>query len=196
MNVRRTLYRSGVPVALVFAAFTACERPDTAPLSLDPSSMTAAHAQQEKLTNDPEIARWLAGLKRATARFHDIDAAAAAGWGARITECMELPGAGAMGYHFANDTLIDGLPQQFAPELLVYEPTKNGGLRLVAVEYIVPYAAWEGATPPSLHGIDFHRNHAFGLWVLHAWVWKHNPEGMFEDWNPRASCQFANSTDR
>jgi AAA ATPase domain len=27
------------------------------------------------------------------------------------------------------------------------------------------------------------------VWVLHAWVWKKNPTGMFEDYNPRvAAC--------
>jgi hypothetical protein len=23
---------------------------------------------------------------------------------------------------------------------------------------------------------------------LHAWIWKHNPDGLFEDWNPDVSC--------
>jgi len=25
-------------------------------------------------------------------------------------------------------------------------------------------------------------------YILHAWVWKNNPSGMFEDWNPAVSC--------
>lgn len=28
-------------------------------------------------------------------------------------------------------------------------------------------------------------------WLLHVWVWKHNPNGMFEDWNPNVSCEHA-----
>jgi hypothetical protein len=96
-----------------------------------------------------------------------------------------------MGFHYGNPDLIDDTPQQFKPELLVYEPQKNGRLRLVAVEYIVPFDAWTSEEPPSLHGIAFHRNEAFGLWVLHAWIWKYNPDGIFADWNPRASCRYA-----
>jgi hypothetical protein len=26
---------------------------------------------------------------------------------------------------------------------------------------------------------------------LHVWVWKHNPSGMFEDWNPTVNCDHA-----
>ena len=29
---------------------------------------------------------------------------------------------------------------------------------------------------------------AVGFWLQHAWVWKHNPAGMFADWNPEVSC--------
>ncbi|HET9983962.1 MAG TPA: hypothetical protein VFQ38_10260 [Longimicrobiales bacterium] len=138
------------------------------------------------------MSRWLAGLRGATAKFHAIEAATAAGWSAQITGCMEMPGTGGMGFHYGNTGLIDGVPEQFAPELLVYAPQKNGRLELVAVEYIVPYTAVpRDAEAPSLHGVPLHHNDAFGLWVLHAWVWKHNPAGMFEDWNPDVSCAFA-----
>jgi hypothetical protein len=26
------------------------------------------------------------------------------------------------------------------------------------------------------------------VYVLHAWIFEHNPAGMFEDWNPRVVC--------
>jgi hypothetical protein len=29
---------------------------------------------------------------------------------------------------------------------------------------------------------------AVGFWIMHAWVWGHNPAGMFEDWNPEVTC--------
>ena len=29
------------------------------------------------------------------------------------------------------------------------------------------------------------------FYELHAWIWEHNPRGMFEDWNPRVSCAGA-----
>jgi hypothetical protein len=25
-------------------------------------------------------------------------------------------------------------------------------------------------------------------YVVHAWIWRHNPSGMFADWNPNVKC--------
>ncbi len=41
-----------------------------------------------------------------------------------------------------------------------------------------------GGRPPTLFGVSFHRHPSLPLWVLHAWVWKDNPAGVFADWNP------------
>jgi hypothetical protein len=43
------------------------------------------------------------------------------------------------------------------------------------------------AEPPRLFGQDFHHNNALSLWALHAWIWRHNPLGMFADYNPRVA---------
>jgi hypothetical protein len=62
------------------------------------------------------------------------------------------------------------------------------------VEFIVPAAAWDGAgntEPPMVLGHPLHLNAALGVYVLHAWIWKHNPGGMFNDWNPKVSCSTA-----
>ena len=76
------------------------------------------------------------------------------------------------------------------PELLLYEPEKNGRLRLVAVEYIIPYTFHSrDAAPPELFGQKFIQNDVFQLWGLHAWVWKENPSGIFANWNPRVNCE-------
>jgi hypothetical protein len=32
--------------------------------------------------------------------------------------------------------------------------------------------------------MDFHRHPVLPLWVLHTWLWKDNPAGVFADWNP------------
>jgi hypothetical protein len=135
----------------------------------------------------------LAALRRATAPFHQFKTATAAGWSAKITDCMTDP-AGGMGFHYGNPALIDGSVQVESPELLLYEPDKNGGLSLVAVEYIIPYTAHSrAAAPPVLFGQKFQPNDLFQLWGLHAWVWKDNPSGMFANWNPRVTCQYASS---
>jgi hypothetical protein len=99
-----------------------------------------------------------------------------------------------MGIHYANGALLDGIIDPATPEALVYEPESNGKLRLVAVEYIVTVGAWGPGPAPSLFGHEFEliqEPNRYGLpdfYELHAWLWKHNPSGMFEDWNPRVVC--------
>jgi hypothetical protein len=165
-----------------------------------PSEATA-HIQPQAVPNQEsgvaegeELApfrRDLAALRRVTAPFHNFEKAVAAGWSAQITPCMTDPaGAGGMGFHYGNTALIDGTVRVEEPELLLYEPELNGRLRLVAVEYIIPYTARSrSATPPVLFGQQFKQNDTFQLWGLHVWVWKENPSGLFADWNPRVSCR-------
>jgi hypothetical protein len=133
----------------------------------------------------------LATLRRVTAPFHSFSKAAAAGWSTKITDCMTDPnGAGGMGFHYGNTDLINGTVSVDKPELLLYEPEKNGRLRLVAVEYIIPYSFHSrDAAPPVLFGQEFKQNDTFQLWGLHAWVWKENPSGMFANWNPKVTCE-------
>ena len=138
----------------------------------------------------------LATLRRVTASFHDFDKAVAAGWSAQITPCMESS-EGGMGFHYGNAALIDGTARVDQPELLLYEPEGNGKLRLVAVEYIIPYTAHSrDAPPPMLFGQPFIQNDVFQLWGLHAWVWKNNPSGIFANWNPQVNCANATAVSR
>ncbi|HEY0969491.1 MAG TPA: hypothetical protein VGE02_00800 [Gemmatimonadales bacterium] len=163
-----------VSILLLAATVAACDD--------DPSSPPAT---DESLTRD------LAALTRVTTPFHQIEAAGGAGWSARITGCMSHPGAGGMGFHYGNPEIIDGAVAVEEPELLVYEPQPDGSMQLVAVEYIVPIDAWSSKQPPRLFGRDFKVNEEFQVWALHVWLWKHNPAGLFADWNPLASCDAA-----
>ena len=125
----------------------------------------------------------LAALRHATARFHDVDRAVAAGY-APLLACFDKPGVGGMGQHYAKGSLIDGTVTATKPQALVYE-VDGDELNLVAVEYIIPYAFVPAtAEAPRLFGQNFHHNDALGLWALHAWIWRHNPLGMFADYNP------------
>jgi hypothetical protein len=144
----------------------------------------------------------LAQLRRMTARFHDVDAARAAGYelgwvngsGVRIiTGCVSNPTAGAMGYHYFNAELMSDLTTDpLRPEVLVYAPGDDGKLNLVAAEWVVrgPNSNPPGvSSPPSVLGMPMHiLVPAVGFYVMHAWVWKPNPSGMFSDWNPDVSC--------
>ncbi len=155
--------------------------PTEATVQLQPQVL-ASSAPSASVSQD------LATLRQVTASFHNFANAAAAGWSAQITPCMASP-AGGMGFHYGNVALIDGTARVDQPELLLYEPESNGQLRLVAVEYIIPYTLRSrDATPPVLFGREFKQNDTFQLWALHAWVWKDNPSGIFADWNPLVTC--------
>jgi hypothetical protein len=134
----------------------------------------------------------LAAVRAATARFHDTKTAQAAGYVkvAGLDYCFNNPGVGGMGFHLINTSLLDTQLDALHPEAMVYAPGDDGELQLVAVEYIVPAAAWDlGHTQlPSVLGQNLHLNAALGVYILHAWIWKHNPSGIFQDWNPKVSC--------
>ncbi len=127
----------------------------------------------------------LAAVRAATAAYHDLGAAQAADY-VSFLDCFDLPGVGGMGQHYVQLSSLDGNVDALAPEALVYE-VRDSGLRLVAVEYVVPFGAWGGSEPPTLFGQMFHANDALGVWALHAWIWRPNPLGMFADFNPNVS---------
>jgi len=154
----------------------------------DATSWTPRRADD---TPGAEVSKELTALRRAMVKFHSLESAKAAGWSTEITGCMSDAKAGGMGYHYGNPKLIDGSVRADEPELLLYAPEKDGGMRLSAVEYIVPLGAWTAAKPPRLFDHYFAVNSTFGVWALHAWAWENNPSGMFADWNPRVSCDDA-----
>lgn len=175
------------------ALLAACSGDPTAATSA--SELQARAAATDDASFGAAVNRDLATLRRATAPFHQFSTAQDAGWSTKITSCMTDPGgAGGMGFHYGNTSLINGTASVDKPQLLLYEPEKNGDLRLVAVEYIIPYS-FHGReeAPPVLFGRPFKQVDAFQVWGLHAWVWKHNTSGMFADWNPAVNCD--NTTD-
>jgi hypothetical protein len=85
---------------------------------------------------DGEQEAGLASVRRATAAFHDLDQAVAAGYGNPTGGVCEHSAAGAMGVHSANSALVrDPAIVTDTPEVLLYLPTPEGGYRLVGVEY-------------------------------------------------------------
>jgi hypothetical protein len=173
---------------------------------------SVASAEEEAAAHDHAahaagLQHELAQVRAATARFHRVDEAIEAGYelgwvngsGVRIiTGCVAHPTAGAMGYHYINEELMDDLvADPLEPEALVYAPAPDGGLKLVAVEWIVrgpqsnPPGLHAGAPAPSVLGMDMHilvppPGPAF--YLMHAWIWMNNPAGMFADWNPEVTC--------
>ena len=166
---------------------------------------TAGHAMAGDQMAEMETAGLedeLAQVRRVTARFHDLDAALDAGYelgwvngsGVRIIAgCVSHPTAGAMGYHYFNANLMADLTTDLLhPEVLVYAPVEDGGLKLVAVEWVVrgqnsnPTGV---SSPPTVLEMPMHiLVPAVGFYIMHAWVWEPNPAGMFADFNPEVSC--------
>jgi hypothetical protein len=140
----------------------------------------------------------LGDVRGATAAYHDLAVAEVAGYESFYV-CTDKEGVGTMGQHYVNFALLgDPSIDALRPESLVYEPRKHGGYKLVAVEWIVFKADWDAthAGPPALFGQEFAVvpvPNRYGVpapfYELHAWIWKHNPLGMFDDWNPKATCR-------
>lgn len=175
---------ASLALAAMALALAACQPDQT----VAPPAALSAHRSEG--SSHRGLAAQLAALRRLTAPFHSIAAASRAGWDTRFTDCFSSP-EGGMGFHYAKTSLIDGVVSATEPELLLYEPRRNGKLKLVAVEYIVFFKDWSGTEPPTLYGQSFHRNEVFQLYGLHVWIWRHNPSGVFADWNPRVSCRYA-----
>jgi hypothetical protein len=140
----------------------------------------------------------LARVRAATAPFHQMDVALAEGYGPLHTCTDEESGLGAMGQHYVKGSVVGDTVFDLAqPEVLVYEPTSNGRMRLVAVEFVVFADAWAevSSSPPTLFGRQLalvpepNRYGVPAFYQIHVWLWKSNPAGMFSDWNERVSCR-------
>ena len=139
--------------------------------------------------------------RQATAKFHNLGVAQANDYGqfadAAGILCIDQLGEGGMGIHYVNGGLVGNASEDVRhPEALVYAPDDFGRLKLAAVEYIVDKATWDAnhAGPPRLFGQDFltvPAGNRYGLnpfYEIHAWLWKPNPSGFFNNWNPRVFC--------
>jgi hypothetical protein len=136
-----------------------------------------------------ELSKAVATLQRVTARYHDLDVAIADGF-VLLHPCENRPGEGPVGIvyvHFGR--VLDGIADPSSPDALVYEPAgPSGRPKLVGVEFAIPYALWAGQDAPEFLGHSFQREDEFGVFGLHIWVWRNNPNGLFEEVNPMVSC--------
>ena len=148
-------------------------------------------AEQEGQNNLVQIVR------NATKHYLDVNNATAAGY-EPFLGCVTGQDHGAMGVHYVNGTLLSaGEIDASRPQALIYEPSKEGKMRLVGVEFIVFAAAWlnnNNNTPPVLEGQVFqfvdspNRFNIPAFFELHVWAWRDNPQGSFVDWNNQVTC--------
>jgi hypothetical protein len=140
---------------------------------------------------DPGVTRDLERVRLATRAFRDTAAAHAAGYPtATMQPCLSNASAGGMGHHYVNRALIDDRLDLEHPEILLYAPAPGGKLKLVAVEYIIPYRLLpREAEAPRIFGRTLRQNDELKLWNLHVWAWEKNPAGLFAEWNPAVKCE-------
>lgn len=189
----QSLYRLPQFAALTsftFLALAGCT--DAEPLaSLDGADREPMLAE---LPVEAEEKMALASLRRASAAYHNVEEAEEDGF-VSLGVCVAqnpIDGQHPLGIPFVHlDRLLDGVLDPEEPEILFYEPRKDGTLRLAGVEMAIPVGLWNEEAPPEFFGQQFHENEAEGLYGLHVWIWLHNPEGLFATGNPRISCEFA-----
>jgi len=167
-------------------------------LAQDGHSHTLTPQRQELTPEQKRKAGALVKIVReSTERFKDVAVAEAEGYALQFG-CVSGPDAGAMGLHYVNGALVNaGEVDATHPQIVIYEPTQNGRLRLIGADYLLLADAWNAkhSGPPELMGQLFHLFEApnrFGLpafYTLHVWAWKENPKGAFVNWHPNVSCE-------
>jgi hypothetical protein len=142
-------------------------------------------------------------VREATERFKRVTSVSGPGEGYELAfGCVSGGDFGAMGLHYVNMALVgDGEIDVTKPEIVLFEPTPNGGIRITGADFLVIAADWDAKHdgPPALMGQLFHlfdSPNRFGLppfYTLHVWAWKGNPNGTFVNWNPDVSCDAFNA---
>jgi hypothetical protein len=149
---------------------------------------------------DPVVLSQLAQVRKATAKYHDVNAALADGF-VPTPICVQEPGLGGMGIHYINPAhLMDPAINLLEPEILLYLETEDG-LQLLGVEYFqgigAPDTPIPDPAPPAavvfgrpLDGpMDAHEPGQPPHYDLHAWLWRANPAGIFAPFNPNVICE-------
>lgn len=177
-------YLKLIVLVMVMGLWTSCEstfdEPEIVALEEDQNAGEFQDDHARHGLPSAEIAR----LRNAVAGYHNMEKALEDGYTVQATDYFPQ-----MGYHYLNLALLDDQFELEKPELLLYAPSPNGKLKLVAVEYATPIQDL-GNPPPPPEGFSgdadvWTINSQFNLWTLHVWTTLHNPDGIFASHNPR-----------
>ena len=144
---------------------------------------------------------FIAKAKVETAKYQDVAVAQADGY-VQITQDLPLIGA-----HFFNAAYVGGLDPAH-PAILLYSQTPDGGWELAGLSFALPKQLGLDTLPGTPFGglahWHYHTNLCFGAgsatiagtaaecaglfvqetpWLLHVWVWRESPEGVFHHAN-------------
>ncbi len=166
---------------------------------------------------DSELNQQLARVRAATAKYHDVNHALENGFVPLTGLCHNGDDGFAVGISYVNvPRFLSAEVNPEEPEFLNYFPTGGGNVRLVGVAYgnralfrdtrppdtpgfrpgIFP---WRQPTIPAFLEEVSGKFELFGqesrrifegrwLYLLTAWVWAENPNGVFADGNPKLRC--------
>jgi hypothetical protein len=186
-------------VVIIAIVFASCQKQGTTASSRDPDKVAIKDNDDAQTMNSDEdfnsrhrhqqlsfkTRAQLLQARAASARYRDFDKAIHDGY-EDIHVVMQN-----MGFHFMKSKFVDSVFDVRHPEILVYNKDRWGRFQLVAVEYAVPLDASVNA-PEGFAGDNdvWDHNDEFGLWLLHAWVWRFNPDGVFNPTNQTVHVQM------
>jgi hypothetical protein len=113
-----------------------------------------SQTQQQELTPEQRMkaSALIKIVRDATERFKDVSVAEAEGYVLQFG-CVSGDDWGAMGLHYVNGALVNsGVIDATRPQIVIYEPTPDGRLKLIGADYLVIADTWNAKhqAPPEL----------------------------------------------
>ena len=176
--------RSAPMIACAALGGLACLAAASVAAAEDESRRILSYSDMLKLTQPTEDQ--LEAAKEATRKYKDINVALADGF---VQGSPDVPGEG---FHYLNPARVDCTFDPAHPEVLLYAflPGQTQ-LRLVALEYLIPFACTpEGKDGPPPEGFAgdldvWGADEPVPFWTVNAWLYFKNPDGLFTSLNPR-----------
>ena len=143
---------------------------------------------------DPAMSPEWSNVRKALEKYQDPVVALREGYFSSLLCVQDDAGAG-MGIHFVNRALFGPTVDPMKPQILLYVPVGDK-LELIGAEWFVPLATGVKERP-SLFGQAFDgpmEGHpptqpaALHHYDLHVWLFKPNPAGFFNAFNPSVKC--------
>ncbi len=156
------------------------------------------------------VNKQLAAARQATVKYHDVSRALADGY---VPISPHIPNMGAHYLRFVGPVpAVDPFFAVTEPEMLLYSWAEGDGPKLVGLEYVLvalgPAPEGFAGDSDEWHFHEAACHYADGveipwpdpdtcpdrgvplaiwhppLWLLHAWIWRGNPDGIFAELNP------------
>jgi hypothetical protein len=125
----------------------------------------------------------LEAARAATLKYRDVNVAVAEGF---FPATPDIPGEG---FHYLLPSRISCSFDPASPAVLLYAfPPGQTRLKLVALEYLIPFACMpaDGPAPEGFAGSldSWSNDEPVPFWTMNAWLYFRNPDGMLTGMNP------------